>query len=65
MSGRQNIVIKYDRESKSHYIIWEPLAIGLGETPEKALGDLREAAHQGVDTWIDLKIKEIEKEKEV
>ena len=64
MSGKQNIEIEYDRETRSHFIIWEPLVISLGRTPEEALGDLREAAHLGVDTWIDLKLEEIKKEKE-
>ena len=65
MSRRRNIEIEYDRETGRHFIIWEPLIVSLGGTQEEALGDLREAAHQGVDTWIDLKLKEIEKEKGV
>ena len=65
MSKRQDIEIEYDRETRSHFIIWKPLVISLAGTPEKALRELREAAHLGVDTWIDLKLKEIEKEKEV
>jgi predicted RNase H-like HicB family nuclease len=64
VSELQNIEIEYDRETRSHFIIWEPLVISLGRTPEEALRDLREAAHLGVDTWIDLKLEEIKKEKE-
>ena len=64
MSGKQDIEIEYDRETRSHFIIWEPLAISLGRTSEEALRDLREAAHLGVDAWIDLKLEEIKKEKE-
>jgi predicted RNase H-like HicB family nuclease len=65
VSGQKNIEIEYDRETRRHFIIWEPRVISLGRTPEEALKDLREAAHLGVDTWIDLKLREIEKEKEV
>jgi len=65
VSGQRNIEIEYDCETRGHFITWEPLVISLGRTPEEALRDLREAAHLGVDTWIDLKLREIEKEKEV
>ncbi len=61
MSRRPDIKIEFDQETSSYFIIWEPLVIGLGRTKEEALEDLREAAHQGVDAWIDLKLKEIEK----
>lgn len=64
MSEKQDIEIEYDQETSSHFIIWEPLVISLGRTPEEALQDLREAAHLGVDTWTDLKLEEIKKEKE-
>ena len=64
MSERQNIEIEYDRETRSHFIIWEPLVRSLGRTPEEALRDLREAAHLGVAMLIDLKLEEIKKEEE-
>ena len=61
MSRRQDIKIEFDPESDSYFIIWEPKIISLGRTQRAALEDLREAAHLGVDTFIDIKIKDIER----
>jgi orotidine-5'-phosphate decarboxylase len=57
-----DINLEFDRESGEYYIIWKPLVIGMGKTRGKALEDLREAAHFGVDTLVDLKLKDIGKE---
>ncbi len=61
MSRRQDINIEFDTETGNYLIIWEPLVISLGRTKEGTLEDLREAAHLGVDTFIDLKLKDIER----
>jgi len=61
--AENDINLEFDRESGEYYIIWKPLIIGMGETRTRALEDLREAAHFGVDTLIDLKFKDIRKEK--
>jgi predicted RNase H-like HicB family nuclease len=56
------IIIAYDDDSQSYYCIWRPLtSVGLGETEAEALGDLRAAAHFGIETMVDLKLREIEK----
>jgi predicted RNase H-like HicB family nuclease len=57
-----NISIEYDGESGEYFIVWEPLVIGTGRAVIDALQDLREAAHIGVDTMIDIKLKDIIKE---
>jgi predicted RNase H-like HicB family nuclease len=64
MTGRNsgNINIEYDGETGEYYIVWEPLVIGAGKAVIEALQDLKEAAHAGVDTIIDLKLKDILKE---
>jgi predicted RNase H-like HicB family nuclease len=55
------IVIAYD-DSQSYYCIWRPLtSVGLGKTEAEALDDLRAAAHFGIETMVDLKLREIEK----
>jgi predicted RNase H-like HicB family nuclease len=64
VSRRQNIDIEFDPETGNYFIIWEPLVISLGGTQEEALEDLREAVHHGLDLWIDLKLQEMEQEKE-
>ena len=56
-----NINLEYDRETREYYIIWEPVVISTGKTRVAALEDLREAAHSGVDTLIDSKLKDIKK----
>ena len=63
MSNNRDIEIEFDDVSKDYYVVWEPpVAIGSGGTDIEALHDLREVAHFGVDSLIDLKIKEITKE---
>ena len=61
MSRRPDIKIEFDQETGSYFIIWELLVISLGKTEEEALQDLREAAHLGVDTFIDAKLKDVER----
>jgi len=61
--AENDIKLEFDGETGEYYIIWKPVVIGMGKTSTKALEDLREAAHFGVDTLIDLKLKNIEKEK--
>jgi predicted RNase H-like HicB family nuclease len=56
------IIIAYDDDSQSYYCIWRPLtSVGLGKTEAEALDDLRAAAHLGIETMVDLKLREIEK----
>jgi len=56
------IIIDYDDDSQSYYCIWRPLtSVGLGKTEAEALDDLRAAAHFGIETMVDLKLREIEK----
>jgi len=56
------ITITYDDDSQSYYCIWRPLtSVGLGKTEAEALDDLRAAAHFGIETMVDLKLREIEK----
>jgi len=56
------IIIAYDDDSQSYYCIWRPLiSVGLGKTKTEALDDLRAAAHFGIETMVDLKLREIEK----
>ena len=56
------IVIDYDEDSENYYCIWRPVAsVGLGKTKAEALADLRAAAHLGVETMVDLKLRKIEK----
>ena len=57
-----NINLEFDKKTREYYIIWEPIVIGMGKTSREALEDLREAAYFGVDTLIDLKLKNIKKE---
>jgi len=60
MSSNRDIQIEFDEETQNYYVSWEPpIAIGLGKTKEEALEDLREAAHLGVDTLIDLKLRNV------
>ena len=64
MSAKGKINFEIDRETQEHYIIWEPIVIGVGRTRHEALEDLRMAAHLSVDTLIDLKLKDTGKRKE-
>ena len=57
-----DIKLDYDKESGDYYIVWEPVVLSAGQTARQALEELRGAAHSGVDTLIDLKIKELKKE---
>jgi hypothetical protein len=59
---RNDINLEYDRESGDYYIVWEPVILSTGRTERQALEELRGAAHSGVDTLIDLKLKNIKKE---
>jgi len=64
MSRENDIDIEFDEASQDYYAIWEPVVIGVGETEAKVLEDLREAAHFCVDSFIDLKFKDINTGKE-
>jgi len=56
------IIIDYDDDSQGYYCIWRPLtSVGLGKTEAEALDDLRAAAHCGIETMVDLKLREIAK----
>jgi hypothetical protein len=59
---RNDINLEYDQESREYYIVWEPVILSAGKTERQALEELRGAAHSGVDTLIDLKLKNIKKE---
>ena len=59
MATKSDITLKYDREAREYYIIREPVVIGTGITRREALEDLRTAAHFGVDTMINLTLKDI------
>lgn len=61
MSRKWDIEIEFDDQTQDYYIIWQPVVIGSGKTEAAALQDLRQAAHFGVDTLIDLKLKDIRK----
>jgi len=61
MSRNNDIELEFDEETRNYYIVWEPIVISLGKTRQEALEDLRQAAHFGVDTFIDLKLKDIGK----
>jgi predicted RNase H-like HicB family nuclease len=54
------ILVDYDDNSQSYYCIWQPLTcIGMGKTKVEALADLRAAAHFGIETIVDLKLKKL------
>ena len=56
-----DIKIEYDEEVQSFYVVWRPVAaIGTGQTGKEALEELRQAAHFGINTMIDLKLTEID-----
>jgi predicted RNase H-like HicB family nuclease len=56
------IIIAYDDDSQSYYCIWRPLtSVGLGGTKAEALDDLRAAAHLGIETMVNSKLREIKK----
>ena len=55
------MLIEYDEELRSYYIVWSPVtAVSLGRTEQEALEELRAAAHFGVDTAVNLKLAEIQ-----
>jgi len=60
--AKNDINLEFDKETRKYYIVWEPIVIAMGKTKHEALKDLREAAHCGVDTLIDLKLQNIKKE---
>jgi predicted RNase H-like HicB family nuclease len=64
MSRRNEIDVEFDEASQGYYAVWETVVIGAGKTRQEALDDLRQAAHFGADTFIDLKLENINKEKE-
>ena len=64
MFEKSEIDIGFDEVAQGYYAIWGPLAIGTGNTKYDALRDLRQAAHFGIDTFIDSKLNDIDEEKE-
>ena len=62
--AKNDINLEFDRETREYYIIWEPKVVGMGKTRHEALEDLRTAAHFGVDTMINLTLKDIGVRKE-
>lgn len=64
MSKSNEIEVSFDDVTRDYYAVWEPIVIGAGKTKNEALHDLRQAAHFGADTFIDLKVKEISTGKE-
>jgi predicted RNase H-like HicB family nuclease len=64
MSRRNEIEVEFDEATQGYYAVWEPVVIGAGKTRHEALDDLRQAAHFGTDTFIELKLQDINKEKE-
>lgn len=57
-----SIDLEFDQERGEYYIVWQPVIMGAGKTAGEALEDLREAGHFGVETLIDQKLQDIEKE---
>jgi len=64
VSKQNEIYVEFDDTTQGFYAIWEPVVMGSGKTRHEALDDLREAAHFGADTFINLKLKDLSKEKE-
>jgi len=60
--AENDINLEFDSQTGEYYIIWKPVVISTGKTKDEALEDLREAAHFGVDSLIDLKLANIKKE---
>ena len=58
-SNNNEIKFEFDEITEHYYIIWQLRVISSGKTKEEALEDLREAAHHGVDTIIDLELKDV------
>ena len=59
MSQKNDIDIEFDEASQEYYSVWEPIVIAMGKTIHEVLEDLRQTAHFGVDTFIDLKLRDI------
>ena len=59
MLHNHSIEIEYDRDSGEYYIIWQPVVIGSGTSLHELLKDLRETAHFGIDTFVDMKLASI------
>jgi len=64
MSKTNEIHIEFDEVAQGYYAIWQPVVIAAGKTRRKALDDLRQTAHFGVDTFIDSRLEDINKIKE-
>jgi orotidine-5'-phosphate decarboxylase len=64
MSEKSEFYIEFDEDMKGYYAIWKPTVIGTGKTRQELLDDLRQAAHFGVDTFIDLKLEDINKKED-
>jgi len=64
MSKVNEIDVSFDEVTQGYYAVWEPIVIGAGKTKKEALWDLKQATHFGVDTFIDLKMKNINTEEE-
>lgn len=64
MSRNNDIEIGFDEETQNYYVIWEPIVVSLGKTMQETLEDLRKTAHFGVDMWIDMKLKDINRRDE-
>ena len=64
MSSQSDIKLKYDKETREYYTIWKPVVIGMGKSRNEALEDLRMATLLGLDTSIDLTLKDTDTKKE-
>ena len=60
ISNNGEIRIDLDKVTHHYNIAWQLSIIGLGKTKQEALEDLREAAHFGVDSFINEKLRNIE-----
>ncbi len=58
MLPKNDIDINFDEETRAYYIIWQPFVVGMGKTVHEVLEDLRQAAHLGVDTLINSKLRD-------
>lgn len=64
MSKANDIAIEFDEVNQHYYVVWEPIIIAMAKTKQKVLEDLRQTAHFGIDTWIDMKLKDLGQRKE-
>jgi len=59
VSEYQEINVEFDTKSREYYVVWQPMVvISSGRTSREALEELRETAHFGIDTLIDLKLRD-------